>query len=124
VDDGTLSNVPFYHDVVRSWRHLGDTAAVKNWLRKGIESEGRFAAKVIKGMVSQSSSGGGIQYTYSKNPDEELYDLHTIYENAKRHLEVARDLTADERALLKALVDGAERIRAGKSPDRFGGDEE
>lgn len=114
VDDGSLVNAPFYWDVARSWKHLGNPAAVKAWLRQGMEADGKFTAKVIKGMVTQSSSGDGIHYTYRKDPDEELYDIDAAYEATKRHLEKAKDLTSDERSLLKALVDGVERIRAGK----------
>ena len=123
-DDGSLVSVPFYWDIARSWKHLGDAAAAKDWLRKGMEADGRFTAKVVKGMITQSSSGDGIRYTYRRDPDEELYDLEAVYENAMRHLKDAKDLTTDERSLLKALVDGVERIRAGKSPDRFGDDDD
>lgn len=120
VDDGSLVSAPFYWDVARSWKQLGDPAAVKAWLRKGIDGDGKFAAKVVKGMVTQSFSGDGVRYTYRKDPDEELYDIDATYEAAKRHLEKARGLTEDELSLLEALVDGVGRIREGKSPDRWG----
>nr|WP_280988249.1 KAP family NTPase [Georhizobium profundi] len=121
-NDGSLVNVPYLWDIARSWKHLGDPAAAKEWLRKGIEADGSFTAKVIKGMLTQSSSGGGIRYSFRKEPDEDLYDLGAVYENAKSHLSDANGLTDYEQALLKALVDGVDRIRAGQSPDRFGGD--
>ena len=123
-DDGSLVNVPFYWDIARSWKHLGNPAAVKEWLRKGIEADGRFTARVAKGMVSQSSSGDSIRYTYRKDPDEDLYDIDVVYENAKRQLNEIKGLTNDEQALLKALVAGIDRVRAGKSPDRFGDDDD
>ncbi|WP_439604761.1 KAP family P-loop NTPase fold protein [Shinella sp.] len=118
-DDGSLVNAPFYWDIVRSWGHLGDPAAVKAWLRQGIGADGKFAARVIKGMVTQSSSGDSIRYTYRKDSDEELYDVDATYEAAKRHLANVEDLTSDERSLLEALVNGVDRIRAGNSPDRL-----
>lgn len=123
-DDGSLVNVPFFWDIARSWKHLGDPAAAKEWLRKGIETDGRFTAKVVKGMVTQSSSGDGIRYTYRKDADEDLYDLGDVYENAKRHLREAKGLTDDEQALLQALVEGVDRIRAGESPDRLRDDDD
>jgi len=121
-DDGSLVNVPFFWDVARSWKHLGDPAAAKEWLRKGIEADGRFTAKVVKGMLARSSSGDGIRYSYRKEPDEDLYDLGTVYEKAKHHLSNANGLTDDEQALLKALVEGVDRIGGGDSSDRSGGD--
>jgi hypothetical protein len=123
-NDGSLVNVPFFWDIARSWKHLGDPAAAKEWLRRGIEADGRFTAKVIKGMVAQSSSGDGIRYSYRQEPDEDLYDLSAVYDNAKRHLSEAKGLTDDEQALLNALVDGVDRIGAGKSPDHSGGGDE
>jgi hypothetical protein len=117
-NDGSLVNVPFFWDIARSWKHLGDAAAAKEWLRKGIEGGGRFTAKVVKGMVTQSSSGDGIRYSFREEPDEDLYELDIVYKNSKRHLSDAKSLTDDEQALLKALVDGVDRLRAGNSPDR------
>jgi len=116
-DDGSLESVPFYWDIARSWKHLGDPAAAKEWLRKGIEADGRFTAKVVRGMVTQSSSGDRIRYTYHKDSDEDLYDTDVVYESAKRQLSDTKSLTNDEQALLKALVVGIDRIRAGRSPD-------
>ncbi len=123
-DDGSLASAPFFWDIARSWKHLGDPAAAKEWLRNGIEADGRFAAKVIKGLVAQSSSGKGVHYTYREQPDVNLYDLDVIYNNAKRYLNQSDGFTDDERALLKALIEGVDRIHAGKSPDRFGDDED
>jgi hypothetical protein len=122
--DGSLVDAPFYWDIARSWKHLGDPAAAKEWLGKGIEANGRFTAKVVKGMVAQSSSGDGIRYTYRKHPDEDLYDVDVVYENAKRQLNDTKGLTDDEQALLKALVAGIDGVRAGKSPDRFEDDDD
>lgn len=124
-DDGSLMDVPFYWDIVRSWKHLGDHSAAKEWLRRGMEADGEFTAKVVKGMVSQSSSGEGIRYIYREDTDEDLYDVDAVYESAKRHLDETKPhFTDDERALLRALVDGLDRVRAGKSPDRLDGDDE
>lgn len=117
VDDGSLVNAPFYWDVARSWKHLDDAAVAKAWLRQHMEADGKFTAKVIKGMVNWSSSGDTVRYIYRKDPDEELYDIDTTYAAAKMHLAKAKDLTPDERSLLKALVDGVDRIRAGESPE-------
>ncbi|RYE10509.1 MAG: hypothetical protein EOP22_03975 [Hyphomicrobiales bacterium] len=117
VDDGSLVSAPFYWDVARTWKQLGDPANVKSWLRLGMDRDGKFTAKVVKGMVTQSFSGDGIRYTYRKDPDEDLYDIDATYEAAKRHLEKSKDLIEDERSLLKALVDGVGRIRAGTSLD-------
>lgn len=122
VDDGSLVNAPYYWDVARSWKHLGDHAAVKAWLSQGMEADGKFTAKVIKGMVSQSFSGDSIRYTYGKNPDEELYDTEEIYKAAKRQFETAKDLTSDERSLLKALIEAVDHVRAGKSLESLDAD--
>jgi energy-coupling factor transporter ATP-binding protein EcfA2 len=124
VDDGSLVDAPFYWDVARSWKHLGDPASARAWLRQGMEADGKFTAKVIKGMVTQSSSGDNIRYTYREDPDEELYDIDATYEVAKRHLDREKDLTSDERSLLKALVNGVDRIRAGNSPNGLEADED
>jgi Cdc6-like AAA superfamily ATPase len=121
-NDGSLKAAPFYWDLVRSWKHLGDAAAAKSWLRKGIEESGHFTAKVAKGMVTQSASSAGIRYSYRENPGEDLYEADVVYDNAKRHLAEENNLSNDERSLLEAIVTGIERIRAGKSsdPDRDG----
>lgn len=121
-DDSSLLNAPFFWDIARSWAYLGDPKAAKEWLRKGIEADVSFTAKVINGMVNQSSSGRGIRYIYRKAPDDNLYDIDAIYKNAKRYLSDLGELTGDERALLNALVDGVDRIRAGKSPDSLDDD--
>lgn len=123
-EDGSLKEAPYYWNVARSWNHLGDAAAVRNWLKKGIEDSASFAAKVAKGLVSQSASSAGIRYTFRKNVDEDLYETDMVYDNAKRHLAEAKNLSDDERSLLEAIVTGMERIRAGKSPDPYlNGDE-
>ncbi|RVJ42382.1 P-loop NTPase fold protein [Sinorhizobium medicae] len=117
VDDGSLKEAPFYWDIARSWRHLGDAAATKAWLRKGIEEGGQFTAKLAKGMVTQSASSIGIRYTYRGDMGEDLYETDVVYDNAKRHLVEAQDLSVDQRSLLEAIVTGVELMRAGKSPD-------
>ncbi|BCP52788.1 NTPase [Kaistia sp. 32K] len=119
-DDGSLGDLPFYWKAVLSWNHLGDPAALQEWLRKGIEADGRFTAKVVRGLVSQSSSGDGIHYIYRRDADQYVYDRDVIYNNAKRHLSESNELTDDERALLRALVDGVDRMQAGNSGDRLG----
>lgn len=115
--NGSLQQAPFYWDVIRSWNHLGDATAVREWVRKGITQSGAFAAKIVNGLVSQSSSGDGIRYVYRGPSDENLYETDLIYNHAKRHLAEGKDLSPDDRKLLEAMVAGIDRIRDGKSPD-------
>ncbi|MGO4621035.1 P-loop NTPase fold protein [Ensifer sp. 2YAB10] len=117
VDDGSLLGVPFYWDILRSWAYLGDSTAAQTWLRQGVQQSGHFAAKIAKGLVSQSSSGNGITYSYRSVPDDTLYEIDFIYDCAKHHLANAPDLNEDERSLLTAIVQGVDRLQAGETDD-------
>ena len=48
-EDGTLSDAPFYFNIVRCWIHLSDGHAAKTWLTRGIVESGEFMAKVASG---------------------------------------------------------------------------
>lgn len=100
---------------MRSWNYLGDAVEVKEWLRRGIERDGRFTAKVAKGMLSEVYSGDGVHYRYRQDYDDELYDINLVYGYANRHLGADNDLSDDERAVLRALIEGVDKMKAGKS---------
>ncbi|MFI5409829.1 P-loop NTPase fold protein [Kaistia sp. UC242_56] len=122
-DDSSLGRAPYFGRIALAWKHLGELTGLKEWLKAGIVADGSFAAKVVKGVVAQTSSGDGIHYKFRDDYDGSLYDLDIIYDNAKRHLGRHGELTDDERAILKALVDGVDRMRREKRPGRSGGDE-
>jgi hypothetical protein len=122
-DDGSLNEAPFFWDVARSWKHLGESTDVDAWLTQGIKESGHFAAKVAKGLMTQSSSSAGIRYTYRGPSDEDLYKTEVVYENAKRHLAKGMDLSDDERSILTAIIAGVERKLDGKSQPDFNEEE-
>jgi hypothetical protein len=117
VADGTINDAPFYWDITRAWRHLGNADDARAWIRQGIEQSAHFGAKVARGMVSMSSSTSGTQYSYRRDLDEDLYQADFLYEHAKRYLAEATEVSDDERKLLIAVVEGVDRVRANKSPD-------
>ena len=83
-----------------------------------------YPRKIPSGVVQNRGAGhNGPEPTSNRirarGQRQDLYDIEVIYDNAKRQLDETRGLTNDEQALLKALVAGIDRVRAGKSPDPF-----
>jgi hypothetical protein len=116
-NDGTLKEAPYYWDIVRSWKHLGDAASAKVWSRKGMNQSGHFTAKVARGMVMQTSAGSGVSYMYRSDTDLDAGEIDVIYNEAKRYLAGENGLNDDEKSLLKAIVEGVGRKKTGKSTD-------
>ena len=109
VRDKSIEDAPFYWDFSRAWAHLGKQEDVIEWIAQGVMESGSFAAKIARGMVSQSMSDAGIRYEYRQRLEENLYDERLIYEAAKRHAETDTSLNDDERSLLRAVISGVEK---------------
>jgi hypothetical protein len=65
-DEGTLANAPFYWDIVRSWKLIGDSGKAKVWISAGMERSADFLAKVTKGFVAYSTSNTRREYSMSE----------------------------------------------------------
>jgi hypothetical protein len=63
--DGTLANAPFYWDIARSWKYVGDARKAKAWISAGMEASAGFLAKVTMGMVGYSVSSSERTYSMS-----------------------------------------------------------
>ena len=105
--DGTLSNAPFFWDIARAWKFLGDAAKAKAWIA-GTESSAEFLAKVTLGMVSYSISSRERSYSMGERPDETLYDLRVLRDACQKHL-AGSELNNDERNRIQ-VVAGGERV--------------
>jgi hypothetical protein len=111
-EDGTLANAPFYWDIARSWKHIGDAGKAKAWISAGINASAEFLAKVTMGLVRFSTSTPERVYQMNERPDEELYDLNALLAACKKHL-AGNDLTQDQRNRVGAVARDVERMLTG-----------
>jgi hypothetical protein len=117
VNDGTLENAPFYWDIVRSWKLIGDGAAAKAWISAGMERSAEFLVKVAKGFVSFSVSSSQREYALSEKPDEDLCDLNVLLNACKNHLN-GRVLDGDDRRMIEVVKRAVEQMLAEQQPER------
>lgn len=107
--DGTLANAPFYWDIVRSWKLIGDGERAKAWVSAGMESSANFLVKALKGFVQYTVSSSPRDYSLSERPDEDLYDLNVMLKACKKHLE-GQELDADGRNMVSAVTEALEQM--------------
>ena len=107
--DGSLSNAPFYFDIVTAWSYMGKTADAKAWLTAGMRESAKFLAKAAMGLVSYSLGRGERSYTLRDRPDETLYDLQVLKDATLRHAD-SSELNHDERNRIRSVSKGVERI--------------
>jgi hypothetical protein len=116
VQYGTLNEAPFYFDIIRSWGHLAGPEVVKAWLTAGIRDSAEFMAKAGLGLVRYSIGTSERIYTMGDTQELQFFDLQTLIEAGKKHLECT-DLTRDQRNLLTEIVRGSERLLQGRSSE-------
>lgn len=107
--NGTLSEAPFYFDIVRAWSYMDKTNEAKAWLTTGMLESAQFLAKVTLGLVAYSLSNRERLYSVRDRPDETLYDIHVICDASKKHL-ASNDLNQDQRNRIAAVLEAAERM--------------
>lgn len=114
-DDGRLSEAPFYWDVIRTWIHLGDAGAAKEWLMSAAETDPHVLAKVAKGVVAMSAGdhGGRVYFFRGFSADRDFYDVERLRIASDRFAN-HDGLDEDERALVVALRDGLRHAEAGE----------
>ena len=111
--DGTLSDAPFYFNIVRSWIHLSTSESAKSWLKEGIFGSGEFMAKVCIGLVAYSIGTDGRHYEMHDRPDPELYELDVLVDAGIKHCKEA-ELTEEQRHKISAVITGAKRFLESK----------
>jgi hypothetical protein len=110
-DEGTLANAPFYWDIARSWKLIGDSSKAKAWMSAGMECSAEFLVKVSMGFVRYSTSTTRRHYEMIERPDEDLYDLNVMFKACKNHLD-GRDLDEDERNMVGVVAQAVEQMLA------------
>ena len=115
-EDGTLSDAPFYFNIVRCWVHLSDGEAAKAWLTQGIVESGEFMAKVGSGLLAYSIDENGRHYSMESQPDPTLYQLDVLVDAGEKHCSDSK-LTENERQRVSAVVVGAKRLFEAKNRD-------
>lgn len=108
-EDGTLAKAPFYWDIARAWKYLGDANKAKAWISAGMDTSAEFLAKVALGFVSYSISSRERSYSMRERPDPDLYDLRAIQAACRKHLAGA-DLNLDQRNLIQVVAKAVEEM--------------
>nr|WP_321527139.1 P-loop NTPase fold protein [uncultured Cohaesibacter sp.] len=119
IAEKTLQEAAYYYHIVRAWAYLTTADEPKWWLTRGILESADFMARASRGLVSYSVGTPVRSYTMRGIPDGDLFDVDVLLEAGQKHLDEA-DLTDDQRNIITAIVQGAEQLKQGKSPDTDG----
>ncbi len=106
----SLTALPLYYEVARSWSHLGQHDEARAWLAREAVRNSHSLAKLSRGLLGASLDGSSIEYTIYAAPDTDLYDLDKIAEGCERFVD-APDLSSKERARIMALREGLEMLK-------------
>lgn len=115
-EDGTLANAPFYWDIGRAWKYLGDATKAKTWFTAGMNANAEFLAKVTLGFVSYSLSSQEPVYEMSQRPDPDLYNLSAIQTACRKHL-AATGINRDQRTRIQVVAQAVEELLNAHSPE-------
>lgn len=110
-NDGSLTDAPYYYDIVRAWSHLSGPAAPRVWVENHMQTSAQFLIKLGRGLVSHTIGERPRSYSMRERPNTEIYDLNRMRVAALEHLGQP-DLSDNDRALLTELATGAERFLA------------
>lgn len=122
-NDGSLTNAPFYYDIIRAWSHLSGPEAPRMWVETHMQANPQFLIKLGRGLVSHTIGERRRSYSMRERPNTEIYDLNLIRAAALEHIGQTA-LSDDDRALLTELATGAERFLAGAPAPPFPEDDE
>lgn len=107
VADGELQRAPRIWDIVRAWKYLGGAPEAKIWLNKSMFESAAFMSRVTEGFVSYTVGSEPRRYRMRDRPDQDLYDLRSILDAAKKHLE-GNELTEDARNRISVVAEKVE----------------
>jgi len=107
----TLTELPHYYDVARSWIHLGGGVEARTWLAQEALRNGHTLANLSRGLLGTSTDETGTRFSLYRDPDADFYDVDAIEEGCKRFADQP-DLTENERSRIKALRDGIGILRS------------
>lgn len=119
--DGSLENVPFYFDILRTWAHIeGTPKSAEAWLSRNVLADGHFLAKVAYGLLSHSvSDDGSRRYGFSRSGSElsdssrAFYNFDVLLEASEKWADAAW-MSQDEIARISALRIGLRKFKAGE----------
>lgn len=101
--DGTLANVPSYSSIFGAWKYLGNADEVKNWISAGVTASAEILAKVASGLLADSYTASGREYTMMVQPDKDLYDFKVLLAACNKHRATAK-LDEDQKRRLEYLL--------------------
>lgn len=111
----TLTELPHYYDVARSWIHLGGEAEARAWLAQEALRNGHTLANLSRGLLGTSTDETGTRFRLYRDHDADFYDVDAIEEGCKRFADQP-DLTENEQSRIKALRDGIGSLRRKQGP--------
>lgn len=117
--DGTLANVPSYSSIFGAWKYLGNADEVKNWISAGVTASAEILAKVASGLLADSYTASGREYTMMVQPDKDLYDFKVLLAACNKHRATAK-LDEDQKKKIGVLAEGLESILAQPNVDTSG----
>jgi hypothetical protein len=108
---GSLDEEPFYFAIASAWSYLAkdDGVRARSWISKGVSRSALFLAKMALNLLSYSVEPSGRRYMLRARPSESFYDLDVLRSACARHA-IAKGLSTDEMARIRALKSGLDRI--------------
>jgi hypothetical protein len=106
--DGALRHVPRIWDIVLAWKYLGGAPEAKGWLNGSMSESADFMSKVTESFVSYAVGSEPRHYEMTELPDPDLFDLETILNAARKHLQ-GNELTVDARNRIGVVAKKVER---------------
>lgn len=111
--NGSLGSSSYYWPIVVAWKAEGGPNAPRAWINSQLPmSDGRFLAKLAKGLTTITMSSTPPRYSLREMPDPEVFDLRLMRDAAERVLKSQPDAD-DDAAVVQALADGIDRFDVG-----------
>lgn len=114
IEDGSIHEEPRYFDIAAVWAHGGNEDRVKNWICEYSHADGKFLAKICKGILGYTVGSNPRKYAMYNRPRESFYDLPRLHGASLIHLDNTT-LSDDERSRIRALHDGLAVILSSQS---------
>lgn len=113
IESGSINNAPFYFHIAEALA-LGDNAEeVKEWISDSSLADGRFLAKICRGILAHTVGSNPRIYSMHNAPKEKYYDASRLHIAAEKHADDAT-LTDDERSRIKTLRRGLANLLAAR----------
>ncbi|EIZ84861.1 MAG: hypothetical protein CL858_28165 [Cupriavidus sp.] len=111
IESGEIYNEPVYFHISEVWAFNDNDKKVRSWISASSLADGRFLAKICRGILGHTVGSNPRRYSMHEAPKEKFYDVSQLHTAAEKHVDDP-DLTEDERSRIKTLRTGLASLLA------------